>query len=535
MNRCIGLCLFCSIIVSLQGRIDVEQIDETVTAKAESYFDFLKAMRQHQQGNVKEALTNYQKVINNKDLMSPYEGYIRLLFDTGQHQTIIDLFEKKGPEFTKKFENNCEIQLARAQSYLALNQEEKAHALLTVLAQANPNDPQVAYYSAASLVQKHDSKGALAFIEKCLKKEAFKNRHFLFLFLESKIHLQVKDFAKALASIDESLKRFPRFDRGWLFKAMLLEQQGRINEAINGYQHFLDIAGSDETIEKQLVQLLFMQQRFAEAAHCLKKIRSEKAEYFFDMALIELRAKQFNNALKNINKAIEKNSNFKKACLLKIEILLAQKDFQGIGSFMHEWMSKGLFDASLIRLHLLLAKAGVPIKILISSLEKGVGKGNAQLELLAALADFYVDVQDYKHALAAYKKMLSMTRDEAIKSKITYHVAYLYYATNHMKHVERLLEKALNYSDPYPQAYNLLAYFYVQHNLKLEKALELIDHAIAIQPMCYYFLDTKGCVLLRLGRREEALTLLKQASHLAPDDAIIREHLHEAQGKHEKN
>ncbi|MFA6527379.1 MAG: tetratricopeptide repeat protein [Candidatus Babeliales bacterium] len=518
-----------------QGSIDFIAQEETTTAKADGYFNYLKAIRQHQMGNVREAYTTYQKLLTDKDLISPYEGYIHLLFDTGQHGAIVGLFEKKGATFEKMLENNLDIQLALAQSYLALNQETKANTILSALTEKYPDNEQISYYTAVSLLQKQDFKAALKFIDKCLKKEALKARHFLFLFLQSKIYLHTKDFPKALASIDESLKRSPRFDRGWLFKAILLEQQGKINEAINGYKHFLDISGNDETIEKQLVQLLFMQNRFTEAADCLKKIRSNKPEYFFDMALIELRGQQYESALKNIDEALTKNPSFKKARLLKIEILLALKDFDALGSFMHAWIEKNPLDTSIIHTLLLLPKADVPLNVLIKCLEKVVKKENASINILAALADLYLDAHDYKNALSLYKKMFKATSDESLKSKILFHMAYLYYTTNHMNQVEKLLEKAIGYQDSYPPAYNLLAYFYAQRDMKLEKALELIDHAIATDPACYYFLDTKGCVLLKLGKHNEAQALFKQALQLAPDDTIVREHLNNALEKHENS
>lgn len=541
MKKIYGVVIF--ITLSLSARhaqknksvcsIDFVQDEATVTTKADGYFNYLKALHQHQMGDAQGAYTTYQKVLTNKNLIPPYEGYIHLLFDTGQHAGVVGLFEKKDVSFGKMFEDNLDIQLILAQSYLTLNQETKANTILTTLTEKYPDNEQVAYYTAVSLIQKQDFGAALKFIDKCLKREVLKSRHFLFLFLQSKIHLQAKEYQKALTSIDESLKRFPRFDRGWLFKALLFEQQGKISEAINGYKHFLDISGSDETIEKQLVQLLFMKHRFTEAASYLKRIHSDKAEYFFDMALIESHGKQYESALENINHAITKNPSFRKARLLKIEILIAIKDYDALGSFMQKWMLKNPLDNSIIHTFLLLSKAGVPLDILINCLEKVEQNSKASHHILAALADLYVDAHKYNAAFNLYKKMLKNTHDEGLKSKLLFHMAYLCYITNQINQVEKLLEKAMSCQDVYPPAYNLLAYFYAERDINLDKALELIDRAIAADPMCYYFLDTKGCVLLKLGKQEQARALFKQALQLAPDDTTVQEHLKIALEKHE--
>lgn len=515
------------------GTLELINNEATVTEKSEGYFNYLKAIRQHLSGNVQGAYTTYQKLLTDKNNAAPYEGYLRLLFDTGQHGAIAALFEKKGPSFEKMFNDNLEVQLVLAQSYLTLNQDAQANKILNKLTTQYPDNEQVAYYTAIALIQKQDLNAALKFIDKCLKKDALKARHFLFLFLQSKIFLSTKEHHKALESINESLKRFPRFDRGWLFKAMLLEQQGKTNEAINGYKHFLDIAGGDETIEKQLVQLLFLQKRFAEAAHYLKKIHSDKAEYFFDMGLIELRGKQYEKALEHINQSLVKNPNFKKARLLKVEALLALKSYDELESFMHAWILKNPLDTTILHTLLLLQQASVPLETLINCLEKVVKAGKATQPMLAALTDLYVDAHNYKAALNLYKKMLTMTHDNGLKSKILFHMAYLYYSTNQMNQVEKLLEKAINGDDVYPPACNLLAYYYAQKEIKLDNALELIEKALVSDPMCSYYLDTKGCVLLKLGKHNDAAMFFKQALQLAPDDNVIREHLKNALEKYE--
>ena len=62
----------------------------------------------------------------------------------------------------------------------------------------------------------------------------------------------------------------------------------------------------------------------------------------------------------------------------------------------------------------------------------------------------------------------------------------------------------------------------------MQQALELIEKALQEQPNNYYFLDTKGFVLLKLGRNKEAAPVLQKALQLSPDDRVIREHLNMA-------
>ena len=59
-------------------------------------------------------------------------------------------------------------------------------------------------------------------------------------------------------------------------------------------------------------------------------------------------------------------------------------------------------------------------------------------------------------------------------------------------------------------------------------ALSLVDHALKLRPNDPNYLDTKGWVLFRAGKFDEAVTLLQTASAAQPENAEIRDHLDQA-------
>ena len=74
-------------------------------------------------------------------------------------------------------------------------------------------------------------------------------------------------------------------------------------------------------------------------------------------------------------------------------------------------------------------------------------------------------------------------------------------------------------------ARNNLAYLFAERGINLEEALELADQALEAEPANGNFLDTKGWVLYRLDRPEEALGYLQRALGIFPDDQEIKQHL----------
>jgi len=500
--------------------VSIEQISDAGT-DAQDYFLYLKATFQHRQAEYEKSLKTYESLFARKPPVYVYQGFINLMFDTGQFRKIIDL-----PQPVKEaFEDDVEVQLAFAQAHLFINQDKEAKKLFENLFEKDPNNPYVAYYTAVSYLKSNQVDKAVSFLDTCLKKESLESKHFLFYFLKSKAYLQLGQPKEALKFVEKSVELFPKFDKGWLFKALLSEQFGRVNEAIKGYKRFLDLTGRDTAIEKQLIHLLFLQKRFTEAAQILKKIPNKPPEAFFDLALIEWRSNNNKEALEYINKSLEGAPTFRKAKLLKVEILLAKKEHEKAVDFLGDWLNQDPKDIAVLHTFMLLRKAKVSTSLMIKKLESLEKKHRESIAILSALSDLCLEADEYKKAEESYKKLLDLTKEEDLKSKILFQLGYIYFVTKQKDKIEGTLKDAIKFESAYPSAYNLFAYHYAQENKNLDEALKLINKALERQPNNSAFIDTKGLVLLKKGKKEEAKKLFRSALEMAPGDKEIIEHL----------
>ncbi len=75
------------------------------------------------------------------------------------------------------------------------------------------------------------------------------------------------------------------------------------------------------------------------------------------------------------------------------------------------------------------------------------------------------------------------------------------------------------------QALNYIAYTFAEEGKNLFEAEEFARKAVALEPKDGYLLDTLGWVLFKQGKINEALKYLETAHKLAPQVAIISEHL----------
>lgn len=494
-----------------------------------NYYQYLVANYQHYSGKALPALEAYKELMKTNQSPHVYHGFFQLLFDLGQFQAITQAYQSKQAEFTKTFGNDIPMQLILAQSYLETDQAAKAEEIFQRLATLHPENEQIAYCATVAYIKNNQLDKALAFSSKCLKNPALKQKYFLFHFLNSKVLIQQNKLPQALAQIEKSLELFPRFDRALLFKAILLEQMGKINDAINGYKSFLELVGSDLPVEKQLTQLLFAQNRFNEALEYMKRFKVDTPEYFFDSALIELKSGNTLKALEHIEGALKLDPQFTKAKLLKVEILLQSKKIPEILTFMRTWIMNDSGDLAVIDTFLLLRKAGVPKAAMIKTLQE-IERSKPHVNILAAIADLYKELNNYPQAIAYYQKVLPLTQDQALTSKTLFQIGYLYFITKQPAKLEQTLQKAIAHAPVYPSAYNLLAYHYAHANKNLPLALELVDKALAQAPECHYYLDTKGYILHKQGNRDAAIATYKKALELAPHDKIILNHLKIAQG-----
>jgi tetratricopeptide (TPR) repeat protein len=72
---------------------------------------------------------------------------------------------------------------------------------------------------------------------------------------------------------------------------------------------------------------------------------------------------------------------------------------------------------------------------------------------------------------------------------------------------------------------NELAFEYAEQNVHLDKALKLAEQSLKYQPDNSLFLDTKGWILFKMGKKEEAANHIQRALSLNPKCTQANEHL----------
>lgn len=76
------------------------------------------------------------------------------------------------------------------------------------------------------------------------------------------------------------------------------------------------------------------------------------------------------------------------------------------------------------------------------------------------------------------------------------------------------------------EVYNYLGYMWVEHNMHLDEAEQMINKALELDPSNGAYLDSLGWLKYRKGKYDEALSdLLRAAQNLTRDDPVVFEHI----------
>jgi tetratricopeptide (TPR) repeat protein len=91
---------------------------------------------------------------------------------------------------------------------------------------------------------------------------------------------------------------------------------------------------------------------------------------------------------------------------------------------------------------------------------------------------------------------------------------------------EKCFEKCLEIAPEFAEAMNYLGYMWAEHGLHLERARELIEKAIKLEPKNAAYLDSLAWVLFRLNQPSQALEYVLKAVDLSEEpDATVQDHL----------
>ena len=88
--------------------------------------------------------------------------------------------------------------------------------------------------------------------------------------------------------------------------------------------------------------------------------------------------------------------------------------------------------------------------------------------------------------------------------------------------------RALELEPQQPMVLNYLGYTWIDQGVHLDRALGMVERAVALSPNDGYIVDSLGWAYFRLGNYDKATENLERAIELVPEDPTINDHLGDA-------
>ena len=153
---------------------------------------------------------------------------------------------------------------------------------------------------------------------------------------------------------------------------------------------------------------------------------------------------------------------------------------------------------------------------------------NWQITLL--LADKLRSKKKFKESIDLYSNVIE---NELVENKfaILYSRGIAYERLNEWNKAEKDLTDALEINPNDPYVLNYLAYSWLDRNLNLDKAVDLLKKAVELQPNDGYIIDSLGWAFYLTGVLDKSIFYLEKAVSIMPNDATLNDHLGDAYWK----
>lgn len=468
-------------------------------------------------GNNKEAHLWYKDLLSHNPSPYAFKGYIHFLSQSGNSQSIARLYDTHKDHF----KHDESIQLIFVQALEAADRHQEAESLLFSLTDQYKKNPKITLYAAQVCIRNKDFDKALNIINNYFNYAPKTPNNYIFHFLKSQIYSQKKDLHAALHSIKKSLKTYPNFDKSWLMYASLKEQMGHLQEAIKGYNTFLEKTESPNFgIQRYLMNLVFKQKNLEQYANTLLADKT-----LVEQALLLFKTKQYNAALEKVDACITKEPNNHEAKILKVQIYTSMHQYKDAAQCIQTYALNDPENEIWYEALHLLCRSGLSLKTALNVLSEIEKKNTKSLLVHLYLADVLTRDQQIEKAIEQHIKALALTTDNLLKIRLNYHMALLYYQQKKYEPMLASLEAVIKQDNAFLPALNLHAYYFATVGKNISRAQKLIAQVLDKDPLNPHYLDTQALILYKEKQYDKAHTLLSSLAEQLPHDATIIKHL----------
>ena len=141
------------------------------------------------------------------------------------------------------------------------------------------------------------------------------------------------------------------------------------------------------------------------------------------------------------------------------------------------------------------------------------------------IANFYKNSKNYEEAIGYYTSLISsFENDSEIKSDILYRRGGSYERLGQYEKADEDLINSLKINPEDAYVLNYLAYSWLERDVKIEEAMEMLKKAYSLRKNDPYITDSIGWAYYLINNYVEAEKYIKRAVELMPEDPTVNDH-----------
>ncbi|MCC6932175.1 MAG: tetratricopeptide repeat protein [Deltaproteobacteria bacterium] len=445
------------------------------------------------------------------------------------------------------------------QCYVRTGQLENALNIVEQASQKSPKDIPLMQLKAEILSALQRPQEAINTYQKIIDVNAKEDVSEEIYVLLASLYAQANKLDQGQAVLTELIKKNPKSAAGYYYSAKFFEAGRSVQQADRAYRKALELAGDNEAMQLDYVRFLAAQKRYREAVKICDKLIAKNADNVAAKkvkAQILLAEKKPVEAIKELEELGAQEDNPAETRMKIALIKLDSQDYDGAIVDLKLLLAKAP-DIAALHYYLALAYAGQKHNDLaMQELDKI--PVNAEIYGQAKLYQLYLHEQN-KNYLQAKQVLEQLIAQKPDNSKLWVHKAAIekelkdipaainsirkaleleptndsllfslaIYLDQNGQDAEswQMLEKIISINSKNASALNYLGYSFAEQGVHLDRAMELINAALKIEPNNGYYLDSRAWVYYKQGLYVQAEADLKRALTTVNDDAVILEHM----------
>ncbi len=427
-----------------------------------------------------------------------------------------DLLEK----MVKSSPEDLSIHLLLAETLVEMNEVEVAIRILEEYLVANPQNTNAQLELAIFYIDVEMYEKANEIFQNFTEEQI----NPISLYYYAKSLYAIKDIDLARSKLKEAVSLQPDFIEALFELALLEEELGNNQQAINYYNQILQYDPSNLDILSQLVYIYIINNDLNKAIKLAETI-SDSSTILLELMPILIDRGQYEQA-EQVVELLDKDVEYYEENLLYRAAISYEKD-NDIASalkFLYQVPETSEHYYRALRLIIELEISEEMYSEALFHVEKGFESKKHDVDLfLLKIQLFYAMGEEDKalefaeeHAKVSFNKNIGSFFD----AQTLYHYGGMLILNKRGEEAVPYLEKALKFVPDHYEALNSLAYYYAVEDIEIKKAYEIIKEVVKQNPEEAHFIDTLAWVQYRMGNYEDAYESINEAINLLHSDQV---------------